>query len=69
MKDIGKVLKVIVIAILLFAFFHPIATLIFLVSNLGVLMGIGIVYALIRISLGMSLISFISKSLDDKDKK
>ena len=66
MNNAGKIVKAILIVILLFCFFHPLAAILFLVSNLGVIAAIGIVYVGLRLFLGMSILSFITKSMNDK---
>ena len=67
MKNITKVVKLLVIGFLLMLFFHPIATIFFIVSHLGILTAIGVIYTIIRIALGMSIISFISKTMQEED--
>lgn len=67
MKNITKLVKLIVIGFLLMLFFHPIATIFFIVTHLGILTAIGIIYSIIRIALGMSIISFITKTLQEED--
>ena len=53
--------------ILLMLFFHPVATIFFIVTHLGVIAAISIIYGIIRIALGMSIISFITKTLQEED--
>lgn len=67
MKNITKVVKLVIIGFLLMLFFHPVATIFFIVTHLGILTAIGIIYSIIRIALGMSIISFITKTLQEED--
>ena len=66
-ENIAKVLKLLAIGFLLMLFFHPIATVFFIVGHLGVIAGLALIYTVIRIILGMSIISFITRSGNKKD--
>lgn len=59
--NIGKIIKLAIVIFLAMLLFHPLATIFFMISHFGLFFGIGIVYAVIRILLGMSIISFFTK--------
>ena len=67
MDTFKQMMKLLLIVVLLFCFFHPLVAVVFIVSNLGIITGILLCYIVLRLILGMSLLSFISKTLEDKE--
>lgn len=54
---------------LLALLFHPVLTIAFIVSNLGLIGGLIAIYLMIRLVIGMSLIDFLQKELEKERKE
>ena len=65
---VKNIIKGVWIVFLLALMFHPILTIAFIVSNLGVISGFVAIYIIIRVMIGMTLVDFITKEFD-KDKE
>lgn len=65
---VKNIIKGVWIVFLLALVFHPILTIAFIVSNLGVISGFVAIYIIIRVMIGMTLVDFITKEFD-KDKE
>ena len=65
---VKNIIKAVWIVFLLALVFHPILTIAFIVSNLGVISGFVAIYIIIRVMIGMTLVDFITKEFD-KDKE
>ena len=65
----STIIKAIWVIFLLALLFHPVLTIAFIVSNLGLIGGLIAIYLMIRLVIGMSLIDFISKELEKERKE
>ena len=63
--NVTKVVKLLAIILMLLAFFHPIATVVFIATHFGVISAFIIIYVVIRVALGMSILKFIAKTLNE----
>lgn len=66
---VKNIIKAVWIVFLLALVFHPILTIAFIVSNLGVISGFVAIYIIIRVMIGMTLVDFITKVDKDKEDK
>ena len=65
---LSTIVKAIWVIFMLLLLFHPVLTIAFIVSNLGLIGGLLLIYFMIRLVIGTTLIDFISKELE-KEKK
>ena len=65
MNNIGKVIKVILLIFMLMLMLHPLLTIVFLVKWAGIIGTITIIWLIVKIAFGMSLIDLLTKK--DKD--
>lgn len=66
---LSTIVKLIWVVFLLALLFHPVLTIAFIVSNLGLIGGLLAIYFMIRLVIGMSLIEYISKELEKERKE
>lgn len=65
----STIIKAIWVIFLLALLFHPVLTIAFIVSNLGLIGGLIAIYLMIRLVIGMSLIDFLQKELEKERKE
>lgn len=65
----STIIKAIWVLFLLALLFHPVLTIAFIVSNLGLIGGLIAIYLMIRLVIGMSLIDFLQKELEKERKE
>lgn len=65
----STIIKAIWVIFLLALLFHPVLTIAFIVSNLGLIGGLIAIYIMIRLVIGMSLIDFLQKELEKERKE
>lgn len=65
---LSTIVKAIWVIFMLLLLFHPVLTIAFIVSNLGLIGGLLLIYFMIRLVIGTTLIDFISKEIE-KEKK
>lgn len=66
---LSTIVKVIWVIFMLLLLFHPVLTIAFIVSNLGLIGGLLLIYFMIRLVIGTTLIDFISKELEKERKE
>lgn len=69
MENVRKVLKCMVVAFLLLLFFHPIGVIFFIVTHIGVIAGVMLIYTILRLMLGMSIMNYISRMNENEHTK
>lgn len=65
----STIIKAIWVIFLLALLFHPVLTIAFIVSNMGLIGGLIAIYIMIRLVIGMSLIDFLQKELEKERKE
>ena len=65
---LSTIVEAIWVIFMLLLLFHPVLTIAFIVSNLGLIGGLLLIYFMIRLVIGTTLIDFISKEIE-KEKK
>ena len=65
----STIIKAVWVIFLLALLFHPVLTIAFIVSNLGLIGGLIAIYLMIRLVIGMSLIDFLQKELEKERKE
>lgn len=66
---LSTIVKAIWIIFLVMLLIHPVLTIAFIVSNLGLIGGLLLIYFMIRLVIGTTLIDFISKELEKERKE
>ena len=66
---LSAIVKVIWVIFMLLLLFHPVLTIAFIVSNLGLIGGLLLIYFMIRLVIGTTLIDFISKEIEKERKE
>lgn len=66
---LSTIVKAIWVIFMLLLLFHPVLTIAFIVSNLGLIGGLLLIYFMIRLVIGTTLIDFISKELEKERKE
>lgn len=65
----STIVKAIWVIFMLLLLFHPVLTIAFIVSNLGLIGGLLLIYFMIRLVIGTTLIDFISKEIEKERKE
>jgi len=66
---LSTIVKAIWVIFMLLLLFHPVLTIAFIVSNLGLIGGLLLIYFMIRLVIGTTLIDFISKEIEKERKE
>ena len=66
---LSTIVKAIWVIFMLLLLFHPVLTIAFIVSNLGLIGGLLLIYFMIRMLIDTTLLDFISKEIEKERKE